>query len=107
MISCLDVAGSHQRAGKSMRIAEFSAAVACLVVNLCILEGACASEDTTVAAALKALAYVPAADTAHSVDAANTRPSVFATQTSPTDLPYGTPACACWHYRSTRMCLSV
>ena len=76
-----------------MRIAEFSAAVACLVANLCILEGACASEDTTVAAALRALAYVPAADTAHSVDAANTRPSVFATQTSPTDLPYGTPAC--------------
>ncbi len=76
-----------------MKRADLPAAIACLLVHLCSLERACASNDTTVAAALEALAYVPAANAANTGYAANARPSVFATRPSPAAALDGTPAC--------------
>ena len=98
MMSCLDVAGSQQRAGRSMTRAGLPAAIACLLINLCGLERAYASSETTVAAALKALAYVPATNAANAVDAANAGASVFATQPSPGAPPNGKPACYWRHW---------
>ena len=82
-----------------MKRAYLTAAFKCLLVNLCSPGPACAANDTTVAAALQALAYVPAANTANATDAVNARASAFATQPSPAAPPDGTPAC----FELTRM----
>ena len=68
------------------------AAVACYLVGLCSLQRSSASNDTSVAAALKALAYVPEAHAANVEDASNARASVFATQPSPAAPPNSTLA---------------